>query len=74
MDALEAALDLRVFLDQLKGTKELRNVTGADWNLEIGAISEIFAERTNSPALLFDEVKGSPRGFRVLGSRLITSN
>ena len=72
MDLIDAALDLRVFLEQLKGTKELRNVNGADWNLEIGAISEIFAERRNSPALLFDDVKDSPRGFRILSNILFT--
>lgn len=72
MDKIEAALDLRVFLEQLKGTRELRTVTGADWDREIGAISEIFAERSNSPALLFEDVKDSPKGFRVLSNILFT--
>ena len=39
---------------------------GADWNLELGAISELNVKKDVPPALLFDEVKGYPRGFRVL--------
>ncbi len=72
MGVIDAALDLREFLDRLKGTDELRLINGADWDREIGAISEIFAERGNSPALLFDEVKDSPPGFRVLSNILFT--
>ena len=45
MGVIDAALDLREFLDRLKGTDELRLINGADWDREIGAISEIFAER-----------------------------
>ena len=45
---------------------ELRDVAGADWNLELGAISELNVRRTPHPALLFDEIVGYPKGFRVL--------
>src|SRR5215468_8637057 len=52
-------------MGELEETGELRTVNCADWNLEIGALAEIGAEQ-NGPALLFDEVKGYPKGFRIL--------
>ena len=45
---------------------ELRHVRGADWNLELGAISELNVKKDAPPALLFDEIKGYAQGFRVL--------
>src|SRR5438128_503925 len=41
-------------------------VRGADWNLELGAISELNVKKEKPPALLFDEISGYPKGFRVL--------
>ena len=34
-------LDLRVWLDEVRKFGELRDVVGADWKLELGAISEM---------------------------------
>jgi UbiD family decarboxylase len=45
---------------------ELKDVRGADWNLELGAISELNVKQEGSPALLFDGIAGYPEGFRVL--------
>ncbi len=45
---------------------ELKHVRGADWNLELGAISELNVKKDVPPALLFDEIKGYPKGYRVL--------
>ena len=59
-------LDLRAWLDEAARLGELREVRGADWNLELGAISELNVKREGAPALLFDEIPGYPRGFRVL--------
>jgi UbiD family decarboxylase len=59
-------LDLRTWLAEVEQLGELRHVRGADWNLELGAISELNVKKDVPPALLFDEVKGYPRGFRVL--------
>lgn len=59
-------LDLRAWLDQAARLGELREVRGADWNLELGAISELNVKREAAPALLFDEIQGYPKGFRVL--------
>src|ERR671915_14321 len=59
-------LDLRAWLAQVQKLVELREVRGADWNLELGAISELNVKKDLPPALLFDEIKGYPKGFRVL--------
>jgi len=53
-------MDLREFLDKLEQEGELHTVaTQVDPKHEIGAICKIFNERPNSPALLFENVKGS---------------
>lgn len=67
---IQAALDLRVFLEQVKQAGELQEISGANWNLEIGALTEIFAESDPTPALLFDKIVGYPPGFRVLSNIL----
>ena len=59
-------LDLRSWLAEVEKLGELRHVRGADWNLELGAISELNVKKDLPPALLFDEIKDYPRGFRVL--------
>ena len=60
--------DLRDLLERFDEMGELERVEGADWNLEIGAVSETVAARNSgrSPALLFDNIKGYPKGFRIL--------
>ena len=59
-------LDLRAWLATVEKLGELRHVRGADWNLELGAISELNVKKDAPPALLFDEIKDYPKGFRVL--------
>jgi UbiD family decarboxylase len=56
--------DLGEYLDRLNELSELKRVNGANWSEEIGAISEIMTER-QGPALLFDEIKDYPKGYRV---------
>ena len=56
--------DLRSFLDECEKCGDLEKVEGADWNLEIGTISELAAEKFG-PVLLFDKIKGYPPGYRV---------
>ncbi|MBI4527953.1 MAG: UbiD family decarboxylase [Deltaproteobacteria bacterium] len=65
--------DLREWLDRVRAIGELEEVSGADWNLEIGIISELNAKRANSKALLFDEIKGYPKGFRVVAGALLNA-
>jgi UbiD family decarboxylase len=59
-------LDLRGWLEEIEKLGELKHVEGADWNLELGAISELNVKKDVPPALLFDSIKGYPKGFRVL--------
>jgi UbiD family decarboxylase len=59
-------LDLRTWLAEAERLGELKTVRGADWNLELGAISELNVKKDAPPALLFDEIAGYPKGFRVL--------
>ena len=60
--------DLRDLLMRFDEMGELERVDGADWNLEVGAVSETVAARDpgRSPALLFDNISGYPEGFRIL--------
>jgi UbiD family decarboxylase len=59
-------LDLRAWLAEVEALGELRCVPGADWNLELGTISELNVKKEAPAALLFDEITGYPKGFRVL--------
>lgn len=56
--------DLRDYLHELESINELRLARGVDWNVEMGTIAEVMNER-EGPALLFDEVKDYPAGYRV---------
>ena len=59
--------DLRAWLELVEAMGELRHVKGADWDLEIGAITDLVTKKPiNSWALLFDEIKGYPAGYRLL--------
>jgi UbiD family decarboxylase len=56
--------DLREFLGALEEKGKLRTVNNADWDLEIGTINELMAER-QGPGLIFDHINGYPPGYRV---------
>ncbi|HYE81419.1 MAG TPA: UbiD family decarboxylase [Clostridia bacterium] len=58
--------DLREWLSRIDSPAELQRIKGADWNLEIGALTELMQQRAPVPALLFDEIPGYPKGYRVL--------
>src|SRR6266699_2221622 len=58
--------DLREFLSRIERAGELLTIPGANWTLEMGTLAEAVNERPNSPAVLFRDVPGYPRGFRVL--------
>ncbi len=58
--------DLRDFIELLDRKGELKYIEGADWNLELGTITELAATKiTGKPALLFDKVKGYPAGYQI---------
>lgn len=57
--------DLRGFIDLSRALGEVRDVSGAHWELEVGALIEAVAERENpAPLLLFDDFDGYPPGYR----------
>ena len=60
------AIDLRDWLSKVESKGELKHVNGADWNMEIGTISALHSRSESCSALLFDNIKGYPSGFRVL--------
>ena len=50
--------DVREWIQKVDEMGELKVVEGADWQLEIGALSVLASKhRENSPALLFDVSK-----------------
>ncbi|HLE80495.1 MAG TPA: UbiD family decarboxylase, partial [Dehalococcoidia bacterium] len=62
--------DLRQYLAKLEAEDELRHVGAeVDWDLEIGAISRRGIE-LRAPALLFENVRGYPQGYRLLANIL----
>jgi 4-hydroxy-3-polyprenylbenzoate decarboxylase len=65
---VETATDLRAFIEESRRAGELKEIRGAAWDLEIGALTEIFAGAHAPPILLFDEIPGYTRGFRVLSN------
>jgi phenylphosphate carboxylase alpha subunit len=65
--------DLREWLSVLEGEGELARVSArVDWNLELGAIVRRICE-TDGPAVLFENIKDYPGGFRVLGAPMSMS-
>ena len=62
-----ASGDLRKFIEILGEIDELKVIDGADWNCEIGAITEYLADH-NGPAVLFDNIKDYPAGHRVIAA------
>ena len=64
--------DLRDWLKEVEGLGQLKDVRGADVDLEIGVITEINGQR-RGPALLFDDIPGFQRGFRVLTGAILNA-
>jgi len=59
--------DLRSFMEACQAVDNWRLIEGADWDEEIGALTETVAERIpEPPMLLFDKIRGYPQGHRVL--------
>ena len=65
--------DLREWLKRVEEIGELKNIDGANWDEEIGMLMHFARNKhTDRPAILFDKIKGYPRGYRVLTSMLGT--
>jgi len=58
--------DLRTFIAACQEIDDWRQIDGADWDLEIGALTEATADLVpGPPMLLFDHIKDYPPGYRV---------
>ncbi len=65
-------MDVRKFIEEVKKMGLLKEIKGAHWNLEIGAISDLNA-KSKKYTLLFDEIADYPKGFRVLTGAMLDS-
>ncbi len=60
--------DLRDWLEGIQKRGDLKQVNGANWELEMSSIVElVYREgKDPKPAIMFDEIPGYPKGFRTL--------
>ena len=60
--------DLREFLERAESLGEVTRVKGANWDLEPRALSRKSSTTNDRKrrALLFEDITGYPKGFRVL--------
>ena len=58
--------DLREWLSHAELLGEVRNVSGASWQEDIGLAAEAVLRAENGPCVVFDDIPGCPKGFRVL--------
>jgi len=67
-------MDLRGWIAEVSSLGELAYLTGASSYLEMGALTDIARKEKPSRALLFDEIVGYPKGYRVLTNALGSLN
>ena len=60
--------DLRSWLAEAERLGEVKTVLGAGWAEEIGMATELVSHSDKAPAVVFDEVPGIAKGFRVLAN------
>ena len=65
-----AFADLREYIAWIEARGELRRLSGAHWNLEIGVLTEQLARKDGAPAVLFTDVPDSPPGYGLLVNAL----
>jgi len=60
--------DLREFIERTERAGQLLRIPGVHWKLEMGALAEIVNQDAtrDAPAVLFEDIPGYPKGFRVL--------
>lgn len=68
--ATKARQDLRAWIAQLRAAGELQDIKGAEREKEIGGIVDIYQRQIGNKAVLFDEIPGYPRGYRILANIL----
>ena len=63
--------DLRDWIQIADEMGELKTLKGCDWNLEIGAITELVHHKEDGPAVLFEDIKDYPKDYCVFSSNRI---
>src|ERR1700752_3977531 len=58
--------DLREGLSQAERLGEVRTVRGASWQEDIGLAAEAVLRAENGPCVVFEDIPGCPKGFRLL--------
>jgi len=58
--------DLREWLEFAERLGEVRHVKGASWQEDIGLVAEAILRAENGPCVVFEDVPGCPKGFRLL--------
>src|SRR4029077_5206024 len=63
---------LRGWLDTVEKLGELERVSGADWDVEMGAVTQMLTEksRAQAPATLFAACRGHAKAYRTLYGQL----
>ena len=60
--------DVRGFIEAARKLGHVKEIHGAHWNLEIGALTEMFAFKEPSPLLIFDQIPDHAPNFRVISN------
>lgn len=58
--------DLREWLDHAERLGEVRHVKGASWQEDIGLAAEAILRAESGPCVVFDDIPGCAKGFRLL--------
>ncbi|OIQ91200.1 phenolic acid decarboxylase subunit C [mine drainage metagenome] len=58
--------DLREWIAEAEKLGEIRVVKGATWQEEIGMAAELVQHDEHAPCVIFDEVPGCEKGYRIL--------
>lgn len=64
--------DLRDWMSAIEAAGELHKISGANLEEDIGGIVDIVQRKMGTPAVLFDDIPGFPKGHRVMAN-LLTS-
>lgn len=63
---------LRDYVEAIGDRGLLQTIRDADWEYELGAITEVGSELDDPQAILFDDIKDYPEGFRILTLPYVT--
>ncbi len=64
--------DIREFMKRVEELEGYKVIEGADWDLEIGAVTDYMLLTPDSPLVLFDKIKGYEAGYRVVSNMFTT--